>query len=78
MPEREIKRNGGDATAPYRSPALQGTVIAVDREFFFELGAFDKALEFWGGENAELSLRVRILHLPFCFHRNECQIQYLN
>lgn len=58
LPEREIKRNRGDATAPIRSPALLGTAIAVDREFFFEIGAFDKGLEFWGGDDAELSLRV--------------------
>lgn len=61
LPEREITRNHGDATAPYRSPAILGTVIAIDREFFFEIGGFDKGLELWGGDNSELSLRVRFL-----------------
>lgn len=59
LPEREITRNRGDPTAPFRTPAIMGTAIAIDREFFFEIGAFDKKLNFWGGDNSELSLRVR-------------------
>lgn len=42
IPEREIKRNHGDMTAPYRTPALIGCAIIVDREFFFEIGKFDE------------------------------------
>lgn len=61
IPEREIKRNRGDMTAPYRTPALIGCAIAVDREFFFEIGAFDMGMSIWGGENAELSLRASII-----------------
>lgn len=58
IPEREIKRNHGDMTAPYRTPALIGCAIIVDREFFFEIGSFDMDMSIWGGENTELSLRT--------------------
>lgn len=35
-----------------------GTAVAIDREMFFEIGAFDMGMSIWGGENAELSLRT--------------------
>lgn len=59
IPKREMIRNHGDVTAPYRTPALIGCAIAIDREFFFEIGTFDMDMSIWGGENTELSLRVR-------------------
>ncbi|XP_071962701.1 N-acetylgalactosaminyltransferase 7-like isoform X2 [Antedon mediterranea] len=46
------------ATEPYRSPVLAGGVFAIDKKYFFELGAFDDGLEMWGGENYELSFKV--------------------
>lgn len=63
MPEREVIRNRGDVTAPYRTPALMGMAVAIDREFFYEIGAFDPGMKIWGGENAELSLRVRFFSI---------------
>ena len=30
----------------------------MDREYFFAVGAFDAAMNVWGGENVELSVRV--------------------
>lgn len=65
MPEREITRNHGDITAPYRSPSIMGAAIAIDREFFFEIGAFDTGLEVWGGDNSQLSLHVRVFAFAF-------------
>ena len=35
-----------------------GCAFAVDREYFFAVGAFDAAMNVWGGENVELSVRV--------------------
>lgn len=63
IPEREIIRNRGDLTAPYRTPALIGCATAIDREFFFEIGTFDTGMNIWGGEATELSIRVRKFYL---------------
>ncbi|VDK34482.1 unnamed protein product [Taenia asiatica] len=43
---------------PRPSPAIAGSVIAMNRNRFKALGAFDDQLEIWGGENIELSLRA--------------------
>lgn len=42
-----------------RSPAMAGGLFAVDRQFFFRLGGYDIGMHIWGGENTEMSLRVR-------------------
>ncbi|XP_033624442.1 N-acetylgalactosaminyltransferase 7-like isoform X2 [Asterias rubens] len=57
IPEFERKRRRYE-TEPYRSPAMAGGLFAMDREFFFELGAYDDGLEIWGGENFELSFKL--------------------
>lgn len=58
VPEREIKRTNGNKTAPLRIPTQIGCAMAVDRDFFYEIGAFDADMDIWGGENLEMSLRV--------------------
>ena len=37
-----------------------GTIFAINRKFFFEIGAFDDEMEGWGGENIDLPIRVSI------------------
>lgn len=49
-----------DKTAPIRTPTHIGTVFSVDRDFFFEIGAYDEEMHIYGSENAEMSFRVRI------------------
>ena len=44
----------------FRTPAIIGTGAAIDRAFFEEIGALDEEMELWGGENIDLSMRVRI------------------
>lgn len=43
---------------PYFSPTLVGCAIAVYKDYFFNLGAFDEGLRVWGGENLELAFRA--------------------
>ena len=48
-----------DHTLPAKSPAMAGGLFSIDKEFFYHIGSYDEGMEFWGGENVEMSLRVR-------------------
>ncbi|XP_033626031.1 N-acetylgalactosaminyltransferase 7-like [Asterias rubens] len=56
LPDRERKARRYK-TEPYRSPAFSGTVFAMYKSYFLELGGFDLGLKMYGGENFELSLK---------------------
>ncbi|XP_073534040.1 polypeptide N-acetylgalactosaminyltransferase 15 isoform X1 [Phyllobates terribilis] len=43
---------------PFRTPVIPGCVIAVDRHYFQNIGAFDTIMNVSAVENIELSLRV--------------------
>ncbi|XP_005100984.1 N-acetylgalactosaminyltransferase 7 isoform X2 [Aplysia californica] len=43
---------------PYASPTHAGGLLAMDRNYFFELGGYDPGLKIWGGENYELAFKV--------------------
>ena len=43
---------------PFPSPTMIGCAFAIDREFFFQSGSFDRDMLIWGGENVEMSIRV--------------------
>ena len=36
-----------------------GATVTVSRDFFHEIGTFDDGMELWGGENIDMSIRVR-------------------
>ena len=44
-------------TIPFRTAALVGCALAVQRDYFFRIGGFDEGMNVWGGENIELALR---------------------
>ena len=41
-----------------RTPTMAGGLFTIDREYFFEIGSYDEAMNVWGSENLEMSLRV--------------------
>lgn len=53
-----MMRVNRDETAPLRTPMMVGCAFTVDREFFFEIGAYDAGMNIWGSENLEMALRV--------------------
>lgn len=54
----EKNNNNALATAPRQNVAMAGGLFAVDREYFYHLGAYDEQMVIWGGENVELSIRI--------------------
>lgn len=49
---------------------MAGGLLAIERSYFYEIGSYDSGMEIWGGENIEMSFRVRtfisVSYLSFC------------
>ncbi|XP_031620395.1 polypeptide N-acetylgalactosaminyltransferase 3-like [Contarinia nasturtii] len=54
----ELKKKNADVTHPFPSPAMAGGLFSINREYFFEIGSYDRAMKVWGGENLEQSFRI--------------------
>lgn len=47
-----------DVSSCYRSAAMAGGLFSIYRNYFFTIGSYDEAMDIWGAENIEISLRV--------------------
>uniref|UniRef100_A0AC35TS42 Glyco_trans_2-like domain-containing protein n=1 Tax=Rhabditophanes sp. KR3021 TaxID=114890 RepID=A0AC35TS42_9BILA len=56
--QKEVSDKLEYVTSPVPSPTMAGGLFAANREYFFEIGAYDELQEIWGGENLELSFRT--------------------
>lgn len=59
VPPKLVKERVGDGTKPIESPTMAGGLFSIDRRYFEELGTYDAHMDIWGGENLEISFRVR-------------------
>lgn len=62
LPNNELVKRRSDPTLPIKNPFLQGGIFAIDRAWFGELGELDSEMDYWGGENVELSFRTWLCH----------------
>ncbi|NXS98861.1 GALT5 acetylgalactosaminyltransferase, partial [Jacana jacana] len=59
IPQEVVEKNRIKETDIIRCPVMAGGLFSMDKKYFFELGAYDPGLDVWGGENMEISFKVR-------------------
>lgn len=56
--EEELENRKKDISLPFKSPAMAGGLFSINRDYFFEIGSYDKEMKIWGGDNIEISFRI--------------------
>ncbi|XP_042203986.1 polypeptide N-acetylgalactosaminyltransferase 13-like [Homarus americanus] len=56
--QRELDERRKDITEAYRTPAMAGGLFSIHKDYFYQLGSYDRNMDVWGGENLEMSFRV--------------------
>ncbi|XP_045040090.1 polypeptide N-acetylgalactosaminyltransferase 6 isoform X3 [Desmodus rotundus] len=59
LPAHERQRRK-DETDPIKSPTFAGGLFSISKSYFEHIGTYDNQMEIWGGENVEMSFRVRV------------------
>lgn len=77
VPEREKMRRNFDASQPIRSPTMAGGLFTIDRDYFYEIGSYDKDMDIWGAENIEMSLRVNKKQFNSNYNKTHLLIKYI-
>ncbi|RNA33882.1 polypeptide N-acetylgalactosaminyltransferase 13 isoform X1 [Brachionus plicatilis] len=58
VPQRENQRRQHDYSRALRTPTMAGGLFTIERQFFYDIGAYDDGMDVWGAENLEMSFRI--------------------